>query len=139
MQHRRWARDISSQYRRGPWEERSWHWPNASFSLLWRMNTSTSQRTRYAFKMSFVLLLRSRHKNARRASCLRKALLGRPSARCPPPRHSASLRTGKHSTCVRPRPLGGRAAGTQAGSKVPDGHFYIDWENDAVCLCCTNG
>ena len=52
---------TSSQYRRIPWEEQSRHWPNASFSLLWWMDTPTSQRTRYAFKMSFVLLLRSRH------------------------------------------------------------------------------
>ena len=125
MQHRRWARDISSQYRRIPWEERSWHWPNASFSLLWRMNTSTSQRTRYAFKMSLVLLLRFRHKNARRASGLRKALLGRPSARRPPPRHSASLRTGKHSTCVRPRPLGGRTGSGYAGGKQSPGWTFL--------------
>lgn len=118
MQHRRWARDISSQYRRIPWEERSWHWLNTSFSLLWRMNTSTSQRTRYAVKMSFVLLLRSRHKNARRASGLRKTLLGRSSAQRPPPRHLTSLRTDKHSTCVRPRSLGGRTGSFPASGSL---------------------
>ena len=29
-------------------------------------------------------------------------------------------------------------AGTQPGSKVPGKHFYIDWENDAVCFYRTD-